>query len=106
MEQNMKIYKQDDFNASFKEILRKAQNLWYELADDYIKKGKEPGSCVIGDGFYVHYLPPRCRNPRELKILRTESLVGSLPYESTKDEIHEFLKINGIECFYKWGRLD
>ena len=94
-------------DEKFVEICQQARRLWDRLADEYVAKSGRMGTMVIGAGFTVWYLPPRCRKPRLRMILRSpRKHQASSTWESSRGEIKRFFNGNGIKVQYEWGHAD
>lgn len=94
-------------DEKFVEICQQARRLWDRLADEYVAKSGRMGTMVIGAGFTVWYLPPRCRKPRLRMILRSpRKHQASSTWESSRGEIKRFFNGNGINVQYEWGHAD
>ena len=69
----------------------------------------DKGSCVLGAGLVVRYLPPRCRRDVEHEIISARdatSAQGSCVWEESKDEVIAFLAARGIVASYACGNMD
>lgn len=94
-------------DPNFLDICKKAKQLWVQRCNEYINKNGEAGTCVVGAGFAVWYLPPRARKPQQkMVIVPPKNLQRSITWESSKDEIMGFFKENAIEVEYKMGAMD
>jgi hypothetical protein len=112
----IKVYRDKEVTAyndkdleSFDSIIMQASELWRNRCLEYLQKYGDNGTCVIGAGFKVYYLPPRCRRPRYRMVLSASSVTkyqGSFVWESSKDEIREFFRSKGLEVFYDSGNMD
>jgi hypothetical protein len=104
----MKTYKPADMEK-MKTVIETAREMWDEQAKKEFEKYGDRGSCIVGDGIVVSYIPPRCRKPTELFIIRSSSVAycqGNLHYEATLHVALDYLKSHGIECRYNHGRMD
>lgn len=110
----IRIYKDEEITAyndkdleSFEKIILQAAELWRNRCNEYLEKNGDLGTCVLGAGFEVHYLAPRCRKPQYKSILSASTASncqGASVWESSKDEIMAFFKANGIEVHYDCGK--
>lgn len=106
-----KVYKEDDL-VFLRLLSREAQDLWDSLAKDYMDthqmSGLGWGSCVVGEGFYVYYIPPGKRNPRKLFLCKAwgAANLGSLPWESFIEEMESYFINHGLKAHFTYGRLD
>lgn len=106
-----KVYKPSDL-PFLHEVSKEAQALWDSLADQYMKMNPSSigcwGSCVIGEGFSVPFLPKRKRIPQNLFIAKASGAAccGSLPWESCIEVMQAFFKAKGIKAYFYYGRMD
>ena len=104
----MKVYKAKEIE-SFKPLVEKAKNIWMEASKAEFEKIGDTGSCVMGDGIYVLWTPPRCRKPQKLMVIRSREVAfaqGSIHYEKTKDKALMFLQNLGVDASYDYGMMD
>jgi hypothetical protein len=105
-----KIYKSVDINSEiFKKRIEEAKKLWLEASKKEFELHGDTGSCIMGDGIQIYFIPPRCRKPQTLFIIRSHEVAfcqGSLHYEKTYKVAIDYLKQHGIDCFYNYGRMD
>lgn len=96
----MKIYKKEDLK-----ILEPIISLVLIKMDKYIIENglRDGGTCVMGEGLDIDYLPPRCRKPIRLQIIRQ-------PFQGNNfkalDYARKLLKESGINVYYNHGRMD
>jgi hypothetical protein len=100
-----KYYTKKDLEK-FKDIVDEARNLWQNLMYEYHSIHGDVGTCIIGNGIKVTYLAPKCRIPKDMKIISPRGYQGSLVMDTTASKIVEFLKSKGIECYYDSGSMD
>jgi hypothetical protein len=104
----MKTYKQADLEK-MRSLIAKATEIWKEASLKEFQKTGDRGSCVLGDGITIYYIPPRCRKPVELFIIPSRTVAfaqGSLHYEANYHLALDFLRENGVECRYNHGWMD
>lgn len=104
----MQAYK-ENFIAEKNSVIRQAKQMWAERCAEYVKNYGDRGTCVLGAGIEIDFIPPRCRTPRRMMLISASSVCnaqGSIVWEDSKDEIINFLRENGIECRYAWGNMD
>jgi hypothetical protein len=104
----MRTYKKAEIEK-MSAIIEKAKQMWDAASKEEFSKTGDRGSCIMGDGIEILYVPPRCRKPQKLMIIPSRTVAyaqGSLHYEATKDVALRFLEENGIECQYNYGRMD
>jgi hypothetical protein len=81
-----------------------ADELWY---DEWVRQGeKSYGSCCTGKAIIINYLPPRCKYPKEYKIVHSPPCQGNQSAYASVGPALEYLKAQGIECSYYDGRMD
>lgn len=103
-----KIYKTDTLEK-IKPIIEKAQKLWNEATLKLDDAHGDRGSCVLSDGIYVFFLPPRCRKPVRKMIISCNHIgktQGSINREQTKDIALNYLTLNKVDAYYSYGRMD
>lgn len=105
----MKTYKNKDLDNSFIKTIEAAKQLWKSSCEENYKKYGDEGSCVIGAGICIYFIPPKCRNPTVRQIISSNEVScaqGSLNWERGLDEVIEFLSKNWIEAKYIPGYMD
>lgn len=86
-----------------------ARMLWSSECDEYMRKHGDVGSCVLGAGFSIEYIPKGKRSPRMLMILSADSVCrgqGSVIWEDSKNKVEQIFSDAGIKVYYSWGRMD
>lgn len=104
----MKVYKAKEIE-SLKPLIEKAKKIWMEASRVEFEKTGDRGSCVVCDGIYVLWTPPRCRKPQKLMVIPSREVAfaqGSLHYEATKDKALMFLQNLGVDAGYSYGMMD
>lgn len=104
----MKAYKKSEIEA-MSAIIEKANQMWDAASKEEFSKTGDRGSCIMGDGIEVFFVPPRYRKPQKFMIIPSRTVAyaqGSLHYEATKEVAMAYLRENGIECQYNYGRMD
>lgn len=90
-------------------MIAAARDMWASRCATFIQAHGIQGTCVIGAGIAVKYLPPRCRNAEDRIIIQALDVAGSdgasVWEESVKDVV-EFLKPVFPSVFYACGRMD
>lgn len=85
---------------AFAEIERE----WVEL---WIARGrKDEGSCCMGVGVSVYYLPPRARQPKPMQVVRWLGSQGDFEADRTKELPIGRLAAMGASAFYNCGWMD
>ncbi|MBW3636657.1 MAG: hypothetical protein KY445_09375 [Armatimonadetes bacterium] len=90
-------------------VIAAARELWTKRCAEYVAAGGAHGSCVVGAGFYLSFLPDGAKKPRPWMFLSADSVTpeqGASNWEHAVKEVHQFLKDNGVECEYDYGRMD
>jgi len=81
-----------------------ARDAWYAA---WLKDGcVDDGSCCLGIGIDVFYLPPRARYPRIRQVIRWTWTQGDFGAERTKEVPLRMLKDAGIDARYNCGNMD
>jgi len=86
-----------------------ARDMWRKRCDEYLVRNGDAGSCVLGAGIVIHYLPKYKRNAQKAFLIGVHEVCcsqGSMVWESSVKDIIAFLKKNGIEASYSPGRMD
>lgn len=102
-----KTYCDRDLEAA-KQTILSALKLWTQRCAVYMEMNGDRGSCVLGAGIAVNYIPRRCRTPRNHIIIPVPHTAGqgSLTWECAVEEVLRFLDERGIEAFYEPGHMD
>lgn len=102
------VYKASDLFL-LKPFVNTARELWKDASRKEFDKRGDEGSCIMGDGIFIYLVPARCRKPVRYTLIDSHEVSfaqGSLHYEATKDVALNFLKQNGIDAQYDYGRMD
>lgn len=106
------VYSDNDL-AQKKEIIEQATELWRTRCHEYFKRHGNQGVCVLGGEIKVCYLPPRKKNYRYKSIICVGDVTGdvikiqgNMVWESSANEILDYLKSNGIKAYYDPGVID
>ena len=68
-------------------------------------KIEDGGSCVLGNGIQIYFVPKRCRNPIK-KIIVDGPFQGNVSnYKALKNAL-DYLRQSGVDCRYEDGILD
>ena len=95
---------QDADLASMLPIFREIEGEWYR---EWIARGqKDEGSCCLGIGISVYYLPPRARQPQRRQVIEWTWSQGDFEAERTKATPINRLAEHGVTAVYNCGRLD
>lgn len=101
--------------ATFATAVAEASALWrVRCAEEMAKTDSngrtgDRGSCVLGAGIVVRYLPPRCRNAIDKMIISSSDVTGAQGasiWEASTEEVICFLAERGIDASYEFGRMD
>jgi len=84
------------------EDLAKAAPLFEQALRLWQRYGVEGGSCVLGAGIAVLYLPPRCRKPVERVVIPSPWQVD---VSRTVSMVLKYLALHGIPAFHEPGRV-
>jgi hypothetical protein len=105
----LKVFRKKDFDDNFNRVRDEAREIWRASSRKEFEENGDTGSCIMGDGFCVMAVPPRCRNAREVYIMRSSEVAccqGSLHYEKGVAEVKAHFAKNGYEVYYNHGRMD
>jgi hypothetical protein len=95
---------QDADIEQMRPIFREIEYAWYE---QWLARGqKDEGSCCLGIGISVYYLPPRARYPRLRQVIQWTWSQGDFEAERTKDTPIKALAKYGASAVYNCGRMD
>ena len=95
---------QDADLEKFAQLFRNAQYAWYQ---EWMARGQiDEGSCCLGVGVSVYYLPPRARHPRLRQVIEWLGSQGDFEAERTKAIPIKMLADHGISATYDCGRMD
>jgi hypothetical protein len=104
------VYAAEDLyytNNTPADAITKAKELWNSKTQEYVKNNGDIGTCVLGAGIEVWFLPTKCKKPRKLMIIGQPCCAqGSICWEHSVDEIIAYLKEYGIEANYNCGFMD
>jgi hypothetical protein len=67
--------------------------------------GRDQGTCVLGAGVAVWYVPPRCRNPVR-KILIRAPFQGNVGSYRACERALKLLQSAGVDAFWYDGVID
>lgn len=102
-------YQESDLPGLMTEILN-ARHMWTRCCSKYMRNHGDVGSCVIGAGISVPYVPKGCRKPRSRMIISSSQVTGaqgSLVWEESVAGILQYLHEHGVPgAFYNPGRMD
>jgi len=94
---------------NFQDVIAKAKAAWDTASKEQFNIHGDKGSCVMGDGIEVEVLPPRCKYPQRIMIIRSREVAyaqGSVHYEAVVDVALKILKDAGLNVSYNYGRMD
>lgn len=95
--------------ANLVSVILDAKHLWEARCKQYMTVYGDCGSCVLGAGISINFIPKGKRTPRRLQVIRAMDICraqGSLVWEDSKDEVLRVFERAGIEVFYNWGNMD
>ncbi|MBX9255004.1 hypothetical protein H1Q63_13820 [Desmonostoc muscorum CCALA 125] len=104
-----RVYRNQDFDKNFWNIVKEAEELWSRKVDEFINNDDDSSFFhTLGAAIFVFHLPPRHRNPKIKQILKPPHTAygKALHYSNIAREVVIFLKSKGIDCFYNPGRDD
>jgi hypothetical protein len=95
---------QDADLADLRSLIGDARDAWYAA---WLRGGEvDEGSCCLGIGIDVFYLPPRARHPRPRQVISWTWTQGDFGAERTKAVPIKMLAKAGIDAYYNSGRMD
>lgn len=96
-------------SEDFKRVTAAARELWSKRCKEHYEKNGDVGSCVLGAGITVDYMPPRHRTPVRKMIISQHDVAraqGSINWESSQKEIVKYFEDRGFPVHFAWGNLD
>jgi hypothetical protein len=95
---------QDADIEALRPVVREIEQEWFDL---WVSRGqRDEGSCIVGVGVSIYYLPPRARHPRERQVIRWTWSQGDFEAERTKELPIKRLAKHGATAVYNCGRMD
>lgn len=95
---------QDADLRSLSPCIAYARDAWHEA---WLEGGcVDEGSCCVGIGIEVWYLPPRARNPRLRTVIAWNWTQRDFGAYATKDTPLRILAEEGVKGIYNCGRMD
>ena len=100
----VECYQDKDLEKLAKDF-EEIQDRWFEI---WKSRGSvDDGTCCVGVGLSVNYVPPRGRTPKTKLVVRWEWSQGDLEAQRTKNEILKVCENYGITgVSYEYGRMD
>jgi len=95
--------------SNYSEVIAAARVMWKKSAEAYYNEKGDVGSCVLGSGITVDVVPPRCRKPRKMMLISSHEVArcqGSLHWEHNVGLVVDYLRANGVDAKFDWGRMD
>lgn len=105
----MKAYREKDFTPEFNHAIAEAKDMWRVICKENFADIGDVGSCVVGAGIEINYIPKGCRKARRKQIISSHDVAqcqGSINWEHGHEKVVDFLKFKGIDCAFNWGRMD
>lgn len=90
----------DRLQPVFAEIEREWLELWKA------RGCRDEGSCCLGVGVSVYFLPPRARTPQRVQVIRWLGSQGDFEAERTKSLPIDRLAAHGATAVYDCGNMD
>jgi hypothetical protein len=96
------------YEESDREMLAQLKTICeYDWHNNWVKSGaKDEGSCCLGKGIRVYFLPKRKRTPRSVFLARCDFVQGNVSAYRSVQPVLERLKNEGIACWYDDGNMD
>ncbi len=103
------IYYEEDLQR-FEPVIIRAKEIWKDRCEKFIKERGDRGTCVIGAGLYVNYLPSR-RHRKSIKktIIKASEVCNaqcSQVWEESMYDVMDFLVAHDIRAYYEPGVMD
>ena len=87
-----------------RDVFAEVQREWFA---EWMARGqRDEGSCCLGIGISVYYLPPRARQPIRRQVIAWTWSQGDLEAERTKATPINRLAEHGVAAVYDCGRMD
>lgn len=103
-------YREADIKKpEFIAIIEEATKMWEQSCIEDFEQNGDRGSCVMGAGFFIFYIPPRCRKPIRHMVISARKVAraqGSVNWEAGYEKVLNFMKSKGLDVYYDWGYLD
>lgn len=102
-------YQDADLDSSFHEKVDICRESWKERCKEYVAEHGDEGSCVMGAGFFIYYLPKRAKTPRKKMLISAHSVSaaqGSVTWEHSVPQITKMFNTFGINVEYEYGNMD
>lgn len=96
-------------NGNLVRAIMEAKQVWSKACAEFIRLRGDVGSCVLGAGISIDYIPKGKRSPRRLMVISQYDVAraqGSVVWEDSKDLALEVFKEHGIATHYSWGSMD
>jgi hypothetical protein len=85
-------------------VFAEAQREWFA---EWVARGqRDEGSCCMGVGISVYYLPPRARQPQRRQVIAWTWSQGDLEADRTQATPINRIAQHGASATYDWGRMD
>lgn len=95
---------QDADLANLQGLRLAAESLWY---NEWVRQGQpDRGTCTLGKGFEIYFLPKRARKPIRRKIVHCNFVQGNVTAYETGRVVKEFLAEHGVQAEYDDGVMD
>ena len=96
-------------NVSLVNAILKAKLIWSDACTKFMEQHGDTGSCVMGAGISIDFIPKGKRTPRRLMVISQYdvcSAQGSVVWEDSKDLALKVFEDHGIATHYSWGMMD
>ena len=95
---------QDKDLVKLHELALLAESLWFH---EWVGQGQpDRGTCTLGKGFEIYYLPKRARRPVTRMLVHCNFVQGNVTDYETGHVVKKFLDEHGVQADYNDGRMD
>lgn len=96
--------------AEFDGVIDAVRDVWRSQIRDYVKKHGDMGTCVLGAGIAVYWVPKGKRKIVHKMVISADDVTcaqGSITWEHSVRAMIELLAEGGLEgAFYEPGNMD
>lgn len=96
-------------SAQFQSVVGKAKEMWANACKAAFPRFGDCGSCVCGAGISIDFIAPRCTVAKPKIIITAASVSpaqGCGAFEPYAQPVLDYLRANGIDAHYEYGKMD